>query len=176
MKEIKVWGYKETIAHFDTVKRLNCASAHLVVSFIGSHPKANTVESPNDVPVLTMRVDDITPKSLSTKERHLNNLLTETDAEEILKFCKDWDETNHRLLVHCAAGVSRSTATAIAVMVDHDWSYEEAFAHIEKIRPQLNPNPWFIEVFDKTLYQKGKLLKFYNDWYQKRLLPQAIVK
>jgi predicted protein tyrosine phosphatase len=176
MKEIKVWGFRETVAHFETVKRINCATAHLVVSFIGSHPNASEVVSLTNAPVLTMRVDDIVPHKSGTRERHLNVLLNHVHAREILEFCEQWNETDFRLLVHCAAGVSRSTATAIAVLVNHNYSYEEAFNTIEKMRPQLHPNPWFIEVFDEVLGERGKLLNYYHKWNSKKLLPQAIVK
>lgn len=52
---------------------------------------------------------------------------------------------HERVLVHCAAGVSRSAAVVIAYMMRRDrCSYERALATLRAIRPKVNPNPAFV--------------------------------
>jgi protein-tyrosine phosphatase len=50
-----------------------------------------------------------------------------------------------RVLVHCAAGSSRSGAVLVAyLMWSHHMSVESALAYVRKNRPIINPNPGFM--------------------------------
>ena len=65
-----------------------------------------------------------------------------------------------KILIHCRAGVSRSTALAYAVVCQHTKPGQEkkAFAYICKIRPQLFPNRLVVQMADRILKRKGGLL------------------
>lgn len=57
-------------------------------------------------------------------------------VERILKFTADLtDDAN--LLIHCWAGVSRSTAIALLVCVQHGMSVREAVDHVIENRPSI---------------------------------------
>lgn len=51
-----------------------------------------------------------------------------------------------RVLLHCAAGSSRSGAVAVAhIMRLHGWTCEQALQHATSVRPLIQPNPGFME-------------------------------
>ncbi len=52
---------------------------------------------------------------------------------------------NKNIIVHCAAGMSRSPTLVIAyLMIANHWRYEEAFAYVKRKRPFVEPNIGFI--------------------------------
>lgn len=64
------------------------------------------------------------------------------------------------LLIHCYAGISRSTAAAFAITtqavgVEHA---EDALAFVLQIRPEAFPNPLIVRHADRLLDGKGKLI------------------
>ncbi|CAD8076832.1 unnamed protein product [Paramecium sonneborni] len=60
------------------------------------------------------------------------------------------------VLVHCAAGISRSSACVIAyIMKTNKWSYEKTFYFVKEKRLAINPNPGF----KKQLIQYSKNLE-----------------
>ena len=65
-----------------------------------------------------------------------------------------------KILIHCRAGVSRSTALAYAVVCQHSQPGQEAeaFAYIRQIRPQLFPNRLVVKMADRILNRKGRLI------------------
>ena len=65
-----------------------------------------------------------------------------------------------KILIHCRAGVSRSTALAYAVVCQHSQPGQEAeaFAYVRQIRPQLFPNGLIVKMADRILKRKGRLL------------------
>jgi len=49
------------------------------------------------------------------------------------------------VLVHCFAGVSRSSTIVISYLMKKlNWSYREALEHVRKQRWVVNPNPGFV--------------------------------
>jgi len=49
------------------------------------------------------------------------------------------------VLIHCFAGKSRSTTILLSyVMYANQWTLDQAFAHVKKCRPTINPNPGFL--------------------------------
>lgn len=74
-----------------------------------------------------------------------------------LDFTKDLTDDD-RLLVHCFAGQSRSTAISIGILIDHGMGYADAFAHVETIRSILMPNRLFIQHIDDHFGLGGQLV------------------
>jgi predicted protein tyrosine phosphatase len=69
-----------------------------------------------------------------------------------------------RLLVHCYAGQSRSTAFAIAVLIQHGLSYEAAFDQVAAIRSILLPNRLIIQLTDDHFALNGNLTRLIADY------------
>jgi predicted protein tyrosine phosphatase len=65
----------------------------------------------------------------------------------VLAFTRDLADED-RLLVHCFAGQSRSTAIAIGILIDHGMTYGDAFDHVAAVRSVLLPNELFIRHID----------------------------
>lgn len=66
---------------------------------------------------------------------------------------------NKNVIVHCAAGMSRSPTLVIAyLMIENRWSYEEAFNYVKNKRPIVEPNIGFIKQL-KALEFKLKIFK-----------------
>jgi protein-tyrosine phosphatase len=48
------------------------------------------------------------------------------------------------VLVHCAAGVSRSATLVLAyIMTENNMKFDDALAHVQKYRPEVEPNAGF---------------------------------
>ena len=63
------------------------------------------------------------------------------------------------LLIHCCAGISRSSAIALAVIAKRLGSgkEEEAVKTLEHINPNCRPNKSIVEMTDELLERDGKL-------------------
>lgn len=83
------------------------------------------------------------------------------DIERLLRFGERLSgETVDHLLIHCHAGVSRSTAAAAILMSQHNPGREaEAFAHIARIRPRSWPNSLMVRMADERLGRDGALIE-----------------
>jgi len=122
---------------------------------------------------LTLRFDDIIdPTSgMSLPERH--------HVEALLEFGKGLaaavDSPLNHLLVHCHAGISRSTASMAILLAEarSETPEDVIFAHIREIRPQAWPNSRMIGMADDLLGRAGKLVSALRRHYaeQVRLRP-----
>jgi predicted protein tyrosine phosphatase len=65
---------------------------------------------------------------------------------------------NDRLLVHCRAGVSRSTAMIIAIFLQHGMDPDQAFSHVRRLRPEMIPNRRILELADARFRLSGRLV------------------
>lgn len=83
---------------------------------------------------------------------------TEDHVREVLEFAKSIKEDDN-VLVHCHAGVSRSTAMAIGILIDRGMTAKEAVEYVFEIRDCAWPNSLIIEILDKELNQNGELSK-----------------
>jgi predicted protein tyrosine phosphatase len=71
------------------------------------------------------------------------------------------------LLVHCYAGVSRSTAaTAILIAQANPGREEEAFAALHDIRPRAWPNSHMVALADELLARRGRLRGALEAYYR----------
>lgn len=74
---------------------------------------------------------------------------------QILDFTKDLIEDD-KVLVHCLAGISRSTAAAIAILIQHGMNYLDAYHQIELYSPYLSPNQLIANYIDKHFELNGE--------------------
>jgi predicted protein tyrosine phosphatase len=88
-------------------------------------------------------------------------LAAPADILQVIDFTQAMRACGGDVLIHCFAGVSRSTAVALIVyaVLLGVGKEEEALAYVLKARPQAEPNPWIVELADEALGRKGKLLQ-----------------
>jgi predicted protein tyrosine phosphatase len=130
-----------------------------------------TVETPKHIPAerhLRLEFNDINgPRDglIHPNELHI---------EQIIAHARGWDQTAP-LLIHCWAGISRSTAaaliTACALRPDRD---EVDFANALRLAsPTATPNPWMIGLADQMLNRNGRLFNAVNDIGQGELATEG---
>jgi len=83
-------------------------------------------------------------------------------AERILGWGKNLPQ-DARVLVHCQAGVSRSSASALALWVQTHGTLQGARDWIDEIRPQACPNMLLAEFFDELLNLQGNFIALCDD-------------
>lgn len=92
-------------------------------------------------------------------------------VEAILAFGRDIGDDLSHLLVHCHAGISRSTA-AMAMILAQAFPQEDEHAVVDRllrIRPQARPNSRMIGFADELLGRNGRLTAAVNKVYARRL-------
>jgi predicted protein tyrosine phosphatase len=94
------------------------------------------------------------------------------DVELLLAFSRDlaMSEETH-LLVHCHAGVSRSTAAATLVMAQArpDRPADEVLREIVRLRPRAWPNLRILELGDEILGRQGEIIEAARAHYRRAL-------
>jgi predicted protein tyrosine phosphatase len=148
------------IVGVDELDEQICSPAARIVSIIGSADEPPHLLARIDRPVLTLRFDDIIAAeagcTLPSRE-HVQALL-EFDAAA---------QPEEPLLVHCAAGVSRSTAAmAVLLAARHPALTDEIFAAIRTIRPRAWPNSLVVTLGDEMLGRRGTLLAALKRHYE----------
>ncbi|WP_024508223.1 protein-tyrosine phosphatase family protein [Bradyrhizobium sp. ARR65] len=81
-------------------------------------------------------------------------------VEQVLNFVRSWDRTAP-LVIHCYAGVSRSTASAFAAACALN-PHRDEIAIARQIRaasPIASPNRLIVSLADKALGREGRMLR-----------------
>jgi predicted protein tyrosine phosphatase len=91
---------------------------------------------------------------------------TEHDVQRIISFAEDIIvdislNVPVKLLVHCYAGISRSTAAAYIVLarIMPVNQFKEAMAKVFEVREEAFPNIYMVEMADKLMDRNGNLIK-----------------
>jgi predicted protein tyrosine phosphatase len=95
----------------------------------------------------------------------------QADVERILAFGRDVGQDLRHLLIHCHAGISRSTA-AMAMILAQAFPGESEGAIVDRlfaIRPQAWPNSRMIGFADELLGRDGRLTEAVAGLYARRL-------
>ena len=104
----------------------------------------------------TLRFDDVMSRSAGAQapeDDHLGALLAFGQAIE-----QAGDATH--LLIHCHAGVSRSTAAAAILMAQHNAGREaDAFLALLELRAQAWPNTRMVQIADRLMARNGALIE-----------------
>jgi predicted protein tyrosine phosphatase len=81
-------------------------------------------------------------------------------VERILAFAQDWDESQP-LVVHCLAGISRSTATAFAIACERNPHADELeiALRMRRASPSAFPNRRIVAFADDILDRRGRMLE-----------------
>ena len=118
--------------------------------------------------------NDPLPKGYENAERKLRLLIadvvteegaTEEDVRRIVQLAEQLRSDSGTLLIHCEAGVSRSTATALIIYVC--WlgraREDEAMQRVIAQRPYAIPNRRMVALADRLLGLDGRLLRARDD-------------
>ena len=103
---------------------------------------------------LRVQVDDIT--------EHMEGFVAPTDlhVDQVLSFVRNWDR-RAPMVVHCYAGISRSTASAFAAVCVLNPHRDEASIarQIRAASPIASPNRLIVSLADKALGREGRMLR-----------------
>jgi predicted protein tyrosine phosphatase len=103
---------------------------------------------------LKVQVDDIT--------EHMDGFLAPNDShiEQVLNFVRGWDRSAP-MVVHCYAGISRSTASAFAAvcMLNPHRDEISIARQIRAASPIASPNRLIVSLADKALGRDGRMLR-----------------
>ena len=102
---------------------------------------------------LKVQVDDITEAIegfVAPSERHI---------EQVLNFVRGWDR-GAPLVVHCYAGISRSTASAFASVCALNPHRDEASIAqaLRRASPTATPNTRIVSIADRLLRRDGRMI------------------
>ena len=141
-------------------------------------PKMENPNFSSDLRVLNLKFDDICfePKSIYDRERY--SPPTKKDVEEIFHFGAVTMKTGEKLLTHCFAGVSRSSAAAIIALSPH-YGWRDAVRMVSEIelvytapKPHTEtgsqwflPNNLMIDHADDLLCLNGELRKLVEETF-----------
>jgi predicted protein tyrosine phosphatase len=107
---------------------------------------------------LTLRFDDIIDDAPGMAPPQMHHV------EALLEFGRGLaasiDDPLRHLLIHCHAGISRSTASMSILLAEarRDTDEDDIFEHIREIRPQAWPNSRMIGLADEMLGRGGRLV------------------
>ena len=84
-----------------------------------------------------------------------------TEVNAILDFAREMDAVEMNLLVHCEAGISRSTATAFIILcfLLGPGQEQEAFRRVLEAQPRARPNSLMVELADWRLGREGRMIE-----------------
>jgi predicted protein tyrosine phosphatase len=94
------------------------------------------------------------------------------DVERLLEFGRDLNApAGHHLLVHCHAGVSRSTAAAALILAQAypERPAQEALDRVARMRPRAWPNLRILEFGDALLGRNGEIVAAASAIYRRVL-------
>lgn len=82
------------------------------------------------------------------------------DAEKLISFFQGWDRADP-MLIHCWAGISRSTAAAYTAlcMFRPRADEEELALELRHASPSATPNRLIVSLADEVLGRQGRMLK-----------------
>jgi predicted protein tyrosine phosphatase len=79
--------------------------------------------------------------------------------DKLLTFLKGWNPQD-RILIHCRAGIGRSTAAAFVAACLHNPGVDEMeiALHLRQVSPFARPNEALIRIADKALGRRGRMI------------------
>lgn len=147
--------------------------SHVSVCSLSALPAhAKTIGATHLMTILREHTAVATPEGIAA-ERHLRIGINDINEpregfvhpeaghlEEIIAFARAWDETAP-LLIHCWAGISRSTAAAFISLCTRNPGAEEAriAVALRAASPTATPNRLMVELADGLLMRRGRMVR-----------------
>ena len=135
----------------DTVKATGASHILTVMAKVDQVQRPESVLEANH---LKVQVDDIT--------EDMDGFVAPNDAhiQQVLNFVRGWDR-NAPLVIHCYAGISRSTASAFAAVCALNPHRDEMSIarQIRAASPIASPNRLIVSLADKALGREGRMLR-----------------
>ena len=135
----------------DTVKATGASHVLTVMANVDQVQRPASVLEANH---LKVSMDDIT--------EHMEGFMAPSDAhiEKVLAFVRGWDR-RAPMVVHCYAGISRSTASAFAAacMLNPHRDEISIARQIRAASPIAQPNRLIVSLADKALGREGRMLR-----------------
>jgi len=139
--------------------------------FVGSKNQAHDLVKRHDAGHLVSILDPgdrlfLTPRLHQINRLHqffedvLDEEVLNAPTREHVQELLDWGAqlpSDAVVVVHCFAGISRSTAAALALLVQHSGDVESSVRQLLEVRPQACPNPVISKFADELLGMKGAL-------------------
>jgi predicted protein tyrosine phosphatase len=93
------------------------------------------------------------------------------DVELLLAFTRDLGASGTHLLIHCHAGVSRSTAAAALVLAQRcpDQPADKVLEEVVRLRPRAWPNLRILELGDGILGRGGEIVEAATAHYRRAI-------
>ncbi len=81
-------------------------------------------------------------------------------VRSLLEFAQSWDRARP-MVIHCYAGISRSTASAyiVAAALSPDRDEFELAATLRRLSPTATPNPLLVQLADGILGRRGRMIE-----------------
>jgi predicted protein tyrosine phosphatase len=135
----------------DTVKAVGASHVLTVMANVDQVQRPASVLPANH---LKVQMDDITEQLegfVAPSELHI---------ERVLNFVRGWDR-GAPLVIHCYAGISRSTASAFAAVCALNPHRDEILIarQIRAASPIAQPNRLIVSLADKALGREGRMLR-----------------
>jgi predicted protein tyrosine phosphatase len=135
----------------DTVKAIGASHVLTVMANVDQVQRPESVLPANH---LKVSMDDITEQMdgfVAPSDRHI---------EQVLNFVRGWDRSAP-LVVHCYAGISRSTASAFAAacLLNPHRDEISIARQIRAASPIASPNRLIVSLADKALGREGRMLR-----------------
>jgi predicted protein tyrosine phosphatase len=135
----------------DTVKATGASHVLTVMANVAQVQRPESVLEANH---LRVQMDDITEQ--------MDGFLAPSDShiEQVLNFVRGWDR-NAPLVVHCYAGISRSTASAFAAacMLNPHRDEISIARQMRAASPIASPNRLIVSLADRALGREGRMLR-----------------
>jgi predicted protein tyrosine phosphatase len=135
----------------ETVRATGASHILTVMANVDQVQRPNTVLEANH---LKVSMDDIT--------EHMDGFVAPNDLhiEQVLNFVRAWNRTAP-LVVHCYAGISRSTASAFAAACALNPHRDEMSIarQIRAASPIAQPNRLIVTLADKALGREGRMVR-----------------
>jgi predicted protein tyrosine phosphatase len=100
----------------------------------------------------------------------------ETHVADLVKFARDWDR-KAPLLIHCWAGISRSTAAAFIALCALNPHVEElkVARALRRASPTAFPNRLLVALADEALSRDGRMMAAIEDIGRGKIVEEADV-
>jgi predicted protein tyrosine phosphatase len=135
----------------DTVKSTGASHVLTIMAKVDQVQRPESVLEANHLKVSVDDITEVTEGFVAPSEIHV---------EQVLNFVRGWDRSAP-MVIHCYAGISRSTASAFAAAcaLNPHRDESEIARKIRAASPVASPNRLIVSLADKVLRREGRMLR-----------------